>query len=105
MSKDDKKEEDQVQKGVAQEPGEEVVIENFRYCITAKTLMAIEGSVKFDDLAIRCDDAYVAADPENHKSDIQEARIVLRDSLEVAPILTNGVIRVEGKMIFKEASA
>ena len=105
MSKDDEKEKGQVQNGVTQEPGEEAIIEHFRYPITAKMIMAIEGSVKFDDLAIRCDDAYVDADPEKHKSNIQEARIVLRDSLEVAQIFTKGVIKVEGNRIFKGASA
>lgn len=105
MSKDDKKEKGQVQNGATQEPEEGAVIEHLRYQITAKTIMAIEGSVKFDDLAIQCDDAYVAADPEKHKSNIQEARIVLRDSLEVASIFTKGVIKVEGNRIFKGASA
>lgn len=78
---------------------------NSRDAITAKTIAAIEGSVHFDELVMRCDDAYVAADPENHKSDIQEARIVLKRNLEVAPIYSRGVIQVKGDMIFKEASA
>jgi hypothetical protein len=78
---------------------------NDRYTITAKTIMAMEGSIHFDDLALRCDDAYVAADPENHKSDIREARIVLKNCLDITSIVLKGVIRMEGQIIFKEASA
>ena len=78
---------------------------NDRYTITAMTIMSLEGSIHFDDLAVRCDDAYVAADPENHKSDIREARLVLKNCLDITSIVLKGVIRRDGQTIFKEASA
>jgi hypothetical protein len=59
--------------------------------VTAKMIMTIEGWAHFDELAIRSDDAYVAADPLIHKSDIQEARIVLRRNIIIAPIYSHGV--------------
>lgn len=105
MSKSDKKEKDQVEQAVIQEPEDEAVEKYSRYYVTAKVISEIDGPMKFDDLAIRCDDAYVAADPENHKSNIQGARTVLRDQFIIAPIFSNGLIKVEGDIISRTPSA
>ena len=76
-----------------------------RNAITAKVISEIDGPVKFDDLAILCDKAYVEASPEGHKSNIREAKTVLRNNLIILPIFTKGAIKVEGDIISRAVTA
>lgn len=76
-----------------------------RRVITGRVVSQLDGPKKFDELAIICDEAYVASNPDGHKSNIREARTVLRDCLGIAPILTGGAIKVEGDLISRTVSA
>ncbi len=75
-----------------------------REVITARVILAIETPKSFDELATKCDEEYVKA-AEGHKSNLKEARTVLRNHFSTVPIYFPKIFKIEGDVISRIASA